>query len=195
MRLLLVVAHPLGDSYTLAIARTARDTLVADGHEVDWLDLYAEGFDPRLTADERRRYFDPSYDPSSVGDLVARLLAADGLVLIFPTWWFDMPAILKGWFDRVFAPGIAFDHQPAGGLTGRLTNIRLLYVLTTTGSPWWIVRLVMGNPLRRLLRRGIGMLCARGLRFRMLSLHDLDRASAAKREAHLERVKRLMARV
>lgn len=195
MKLLLVLAHPLEDSFTAAIARTARDALVSAGHEVDWLDLYAEGFDPRLTADERQRYFDPSYDASAVAALVSRLLAAEGLVLVFPTWWFDVPAILKGWFDRVFAPGVAFDHRGGGGLAGRLTNIRLLFVLTTTGSPWWIVRLVMGNPVRRLLRRGIGMLCGPGLRFRMISLHDLDRASGDKRRAHLERVRRQLARI
>jgi putative NADPH-quinone reductase len=196
MRLLLVLAHPLEQSFSAAVARAARDALAAGGHEVDWLDLYAEGFDPRLTAAERRSYFDDPYDASAVAPLVERLTAADGLVLVFPLWWFDFPAILKGWFDRVFAPGIAFEHGAGpGGIARKLTNIRLLCALTTAGSPWWMVRLVMGDPVRRLLRRGIATMCAKDVRFQMLTLYDLDHAKAAKREAHVEKVKRLMARL
>ena len=194
MKLLLVVAHPLQDSYTFVIATAARDALAARGHEIDWLDLYAEDFDPRLSPAERRSYFG-DYDRSSVANLTDRLAAAEGLILVFPTWWFGFPAILQGWFDRVFAPGLAFDHGPDGGLLPRLTNIRLLTALTTTGSPWWIVRLVMGDPVRRLLKRGIATLCGKRTRFDMLTLHDLDRSSAAKRSAHLERVRKAMARI
>jgi putative NADPH-quinone reductase len=195
MRLLLVLAHPLEDSFTAVIAKTARDALAASGHRVDWLDLYRDGFDPRLTAAERRGYFAAPYDGSAVAPLIERLKAADGLVLVFPQWWFGFPAILKGFFDRVFAPGVAFDHAAAGGITPRLANIRLLYALTTTGSPWWVVRLVMGDPVRRLLRRGFVTLCAKDTRFRMLSLHDIDRASADKCEAHLARVRKLVSRI
>ena len=195
MRLLLILAHPLGDSFTAAVAATARDTLAANGHQVDWLDLYAEGFDPRLTAAERASYYADPYDRSDVAGLVARLTAADGLVLVFPQWWFGFPAILKGYFDRVFAPGVAFAHGAAGGIAPRLGNIRLFYALTTTGSPWWVVRLVMGDPVRRLLKRGLVSMCAKRVSFRMLSLHDMDRIGADKRAAHLDRVRRLMAKI
>ncbi len=195
VRLLLVIAHPLEDSFTAAIAATARDALTANGHEVDWLDLYAEDFDPRLTASERRGYFDLPYDASAVAGHVERLQAAEGMILVFPQWWFGFPAILKGWFDRVFAPGIAFEHPPGGGpITRRLTNIRLLCALTTAGSPAWVVRLVMGNPVRRLLWRGIAILCARNVRFHMLSLHDFDRSTERQRSRHIERVRALIAR-
>ena len=189
MHILLVLAHPLAESFAAAVARTARDALEAGGHTVDVLDLYQENFDPRLTAPERAGYFDVPYDLSGVANLVARLKAAEGLILVFPQWWFDFPAILKGFFDRVLAPGVAFSHDASGGrIQPRLSNIRLLWALTTTGSPWWIVRLYMGNPMRRLLRRGIAPLCAKPLNFRVLSLHDMDRASDAARRHYLERV-------
>ena len=181
MRLLLIVAHPLDTSYTVAIARAARDALTARGHMVDWLDLYAEDFDPRLSPAERRSYFDSPYDASAVASHITRLTEAEGLVLVFPLWWFSLPAILKGWFDRVLAPGIAFEHGAGiGGIARKLTNIRVLYALTTAGSPWWMVRLVMGDPVRRLLKRGIATMCARNVRVKMIGLHDLDHASAAK---------------
>lgn len=196
MRILLVLAHPLEESFAAGVAGTVRRKLEANGHVVDLLDLYREGFDPRLTPSERSRYFEPGYDPSDAEPFVSRLKAAEGLVLVFPQWWFNFPAILKGFFDRVFAPGVAFENDPAGGrIQPRLGNIRLFWAFTTTGSPWWVVHLYMGNPVKRLLKRGIAAFCAKGLDFRMVSLHDMDRASEKKRKAHLARVERLAGRL
>jgi putative NADPH-quinone reductase len=175
------------------VAATAQQVLSAKGHSVDLLDLYREDFDPRLSPAERGGYFDIPYDVSGVSGIVGRLQAADGLVLVFPQWWFNFPAILKGFFDRVLAPGVAFTHDLAGGrIVPKLTNIKLLWALTTTGSPWWLVHLYMGNPVRRLLKRGISNFCAKRLNFRMLSLHDMDRATPEKRAAHLERVRKAL---
>jgi NAD(P)H dehydrogenase (quinone) len=196
MHLLLVLAHPLEDSFAASVTRTAQETLEANGHSVDLLDLYAEGFDPRLSEKERRGYFDNPYDTSDVADIVSRLQAADGLILVFPQWWFNFPAVLKGFFDRVFAPGVAFDHDKAGGrIIPKLTNIRLFWALTTTGSPWWVVRFYMGDPVRRLLKRGIASFCAKTLNFRMTTLHDMDRVSEAQRKAHLARVTKAVAKI
>lgn len=193
MRILLVLAHPLEDSFAAAVAKVARETLAAGGHEVDLLDLYREGFDPSLSEAERRGYFDQPYDASDIDNIVTRLRAAEGLILVFPQWWFNFPAILKGFFDRAFAPGVAFTHDPAGGrIVPQLTNIRLFWALTTTGSPWWIVHFYMGNPVRRLLKRGIAAFCAKRLNFRMLALHDMDRVTDAGRKAHLERVRKAL---
>lgn len=196
MRLLMVLAHPLADSYAASVARTARDALEAKGHSVDLLDLYAEGFDPRLSESERRGYFDIPYDTGGVDNIVSRLQAAEGLILVFPQWWFNFAAVLKAFFDRAFAPGVAFDHDKAGGrIIPKLTNIRLVWALTTTGSPWWIVKLYMGDPVRRLLKRGIAGFCAKKLDFRMMTLHDMDRVSEDRRRAHLKRVTEAVATI
>jgi putative NADPH-quinone reductase len=196
MHILLVLAHPLTESFAAAIARTAREALEEGGHTVDTLDLYREDFDPRLTASERAGYFDIPYDVSGVAKLVARLKAADGLIFVFPQWWFDFPAILKGFFDRVFAPGVAFAHDTSSGrILPRLDNIKLLWVLTTTGSPWWVVQLYMGNPVRRLFKRGIAKLCSKQLNSRILSLHNMDRATDRDRRRYLARVRKGLLRV
>ncbi len=196
MRVLLVLAHPLANSFAASIAAKARTTLEKNGHSVDLLDLYKEGFDPCLSERERRGYFDVPYDTTAVGSIVARLQAADGLILVFPQWWFNFPAILKGFFDRVLAPGVAFDHERSGGrIVPRLTNIKLFWALTTTGSPWWIVKLYMGNPVRRLLKRGIAAFCAKDVQFRMIALHDMDRVTVKQREAHLARIEKAIARI
>lgn len=196
MRILLVLAHPLENSFAASVARTAKESLEAKGHTVDLLDLYRDGFDPRLTVAEHGSYFDERYDSSEVSVWVDRLKAADGLMLVFPQWWFNFPAILKGFFDSVFAPGVAFDHDRAGGrIMPRLGNIKLFWALTSTGSPWWVVHLYMGNPVRRLLKRGIAAFCGKGLDFRMIALHDMDRVTEAKRKRHLERVRALVSRI
>ncbi len=109
MKFLVVLAHPLPESFAASVARSVRETLEASGHPVDFLDLYADDFDPRLTAAERASYFTGSYDHSAVDPYVARLKSADGLILVFPQWWFNLPAILKGFIDRVFVPGVAFE--------------------------------------------------------------------------------------
>ncbi|WP_428426915.1 NAD(P)H-dependent oxidoreductase [Pararhizobium sp.] len=196
MHILLVLAHPLADSFAAGVAATAKAALEKGGHSVDLLDLYREDFDPRLLEAERRGYFNTPYDTAAVDGIVVRLRAADGLILVFPQWWFNFPAILKGFFDRVFAPGVAFDHEQSGGrILPRLTNIKLFWALTTTGSPWWVVKLYMGNPVRRLLKRGIAAFCAKDVKFRIISLHDMDRVSPAQRAAHLTRVEKALKQI
>ncbi|ACP27358.1 NAD(P)H dehydrogenase [Sinorhizobium fredii NGR234] len=136
MRILMVLAHPLEDSFAASVAKAAKHALEGRGHTVDLLDLYRERFDPRLSAAERGSFFAERYDASEVTGWIERLRAAEGLVLVFPQWWFNFPAILKGFFDRVFAPGVAFEHDQAGGrIIPRLSNIKLFWALTTTGSP------------------------------------------------------------
>lgn len=195
MRVLLVVAHPLDDAFAKVAARRICATLEARGMDVDFLDLYGEDFDPRLTAEERRGYFAAPYDFSSVAPYVARLRAAEKLVLVFPQWWFDMPAILKGFFDRVFVPSVAFDHAAGGaGLVPRLTQIKAIWVVTTTGSPWWITRFYMGDPVRRLIKRGVRSFVNPKAQFRMLSLHGMDRMTPARALAFLARLERAFQR-
>jgi putative NADPH-quinone reductase len=196
MRALLVVAHPLDDSFTKAAARQIAATLERRGIEVDLLDLYAERFDPCLTATEWRSYFTTSYDLSAVTRYVERLQRAEKLVLVFPQWWFGVPAILKGFFDRVLAPGAAFVLPASGGMPiPRLDRIDALTVVSSTGSPWWIARLYMGDPVRRQIGRGIKPFISPKARFRMLTLHDMDHMTKARAAAFLNRIDRAFTRI
>src|SRR5437762_4406943 len=109
MRVLYVYCHPLADSFHAAIRNEAMTGLAEAGHSVDLLDLYAEGFDPVLSAQGRRDYHDPLRNWTNNEAHVVRLMAANALIVQFPTWSFGPPAMLKGWFDRMFGPGIALD--------------------------------------------------------------------------------------
>jgi NAD(P)H dehydrogenase (quinone) len=190
MRTLIVVAHPLVESFTHAAATRVKATLERRGMSVDLIDLYADDFDPRLKAAERRAYFEPPHDSSLVANYAGRLRAAQKLIFVFPQWWFGPPAVLKGFFDRVIAPGVAFEHRPGGGLTPLLTHIDALWVVTSTGAPWWVVCLYMGDPVRRLIARGLKPWICPKARFRMLSLHDMDHFTPARGEAFLGRLER-----
>lgn len=166
MDILLVTAHPLHDSLTSHLARHLRDRLVNDGHAVRFTDLYAQGFDPVMPPDERA-----DYGKAPVTDS-AGLQQAEAIVLVFPTWWAGPPAILKGWFDRNFLPGVAFDQTDSGGMAPRLTRLREILVVTSLGSAWWVDWLVLWRATRRILRWNIFRPCAPKARFRMESLYN-----------------------
>jgi NAD(P)H dehydrogenase (quinone) len=191
MRFLVVYAHPLDDSFHSALHRQVVRALNDAGHEVDDCDLYAEGFQPVLSAEERRAYHDAGANGGFAPREIERLRRCQGLVLVFPTWWFGMPAILKGWFDRVWLPGVAF--ALAGGQTRPLLHqIERFAVVTTYGSPWWVIRLMLGDPNRRVLMRGIRILMSRGVRTRWFAKYDMDDADPASCSRFLHKVGRGM---
>ena len=190
MRVFVVLAHPLKESFAASVSRTVVAALEANGHAVDLLDLYEEDFDPRLTASERASDMAGTYDLSAVAPYTERLKAADALILVFPQWWFNLPAILKGFIDRVFVTGIAFDFSADGiKLEPKLEKLRHLWAFSSTGSPWWVVKFYMGDPVRRILKRGVGAFCAKRVDFRMTCLHDMDNTTSAKRARYLEKVR------
>ena len=107
-RALVLFAHPCPESFSASLHKTVIETLTKRGWEVDDCDLNAEGFSPVLTKAERRGYHEVGPNLEPVKDYVERVRRAEALVLVFPVWNFGYPAILKGFFDRVFLPGVSF---------------------------------------------------------------------------------------
>ncbi|WP_063780866.1 NAD(P)H oxidoreductase [Nonomuraea sp. SBT364] len=123
-RALLVVSHPRRTSLTARAAARARARLRRDGYEVDVLDLYAEGFDPRMPAEDEPDWNDPGKPYSADAEThMRRVQAADVIVVVFPVWWFGLPAMLKGWIDRVWNHGFAYGTRPH-----RLTGKRMTWI-------------------------------------------------------------------
>jgi NAD(P)H dehydrogenase (quinone) len=196
MRLLFVHAHPVPESLNGALCRAAVETARERGHEVRLIDLHAEGFDPVMSAEERRAYPEAGPPPDDVAAHVEALLWAEGLILVYPTWWYAQPAILKGWFDRVWRPGIAFSiPTPDAPLRGALTNIRLIGVITTLGSPWWFWTFLIGAPGRRIILRGLRYCTAPRTRTFWLALHEIDTAEAPALARFIARVRARIARI
>jgi len=193
MLIQVVHCHPLTDSFNHALFRVIVDQL-QQRHQVIATDLYRERFSPVMTEAERRSYYQPSYAGDEVAPLIQQLRQADGIIFCFPHWWFSMPAMLKGYFDRVWAPGTAFTHDLDGGrIKPLLTNIKLFGVVTTYGSPWWITRIVMQDPGRKVLFRALKPMCGPGVRSFYLAHYDMDRSTPASRQAFAERVRRTIA--
>ena len=190
MRTLVLYAHPDPDSYCAALHDAVVSTLQARGDDVDDCDLHAEGFSPVMTTEERRLYHDLDRNTDPVQDYVDRLRRAEALVLVFPVWNFGYPAILKGYFDRVFLPGVSFTMQD-GKVSGNLHNIRAVAAVTTYGG-YRLRAFLAGDPPRKNVTRSLRYTVRPGARLRYLALYDMNRASDARRAAFLDRIRREM---
>ena len=194
MKCLVVTTHPLSNSLCRHLTDGVVNQLVRMHHEVTVEDLYAKQFDPVLTIEERKSYYKESYDSSQVTEEIKRLQEAEALVLLFPIWWFGFPAILKGWFDRVWAPGIAYDHaDDFGPIKPRLNNLKKVLVVTTLGAPWWIDRFVMRQPVKRVIKIALLKACAAKSRLQYLSLYNSEKLNAKSIEQFKRRIETSLA--
>jgi len=191
MRVLYLYAHPLPESFHFAIREAAREGLAAAGHQVDLCDLYAEGFDPVLSATERRGYHAIPTNRAPVEEYIRRVEQAEALVLSFPTWSFGLPAILKGFFDRVFIPGVSFTLNE-GVARPNLTQIRRIAGISTYGRPRWNAVLV-ADPPRMAVTRYLRALTGWRASVQYHALYDMNRATERRCGAFLHKVRREMA--
>jgi putative NADPH-quinone reductase len=190
VRVLVIYCHPVAESFAAATHATVLEALAASGHEVTDVDLYAEAFDPVMSRQERLDYQNTARNIRPVRKYDDQLAAADAIVLIYPAWWYGMPAMLKGYFDRVWLPGVAFDVTPDGRvLTERLQRIRRIIVVTTYGASWWMVRIALGDPARKVIARAVRALCGRGCRVDWYVHYNMDRATQRQLRRFLDRVR------
>ena len=195
MRVYVVYCHPDPESFTAVVRARAIEALEAAGHRVRESDLYADGFEPAMTRQERLDHLAPKIDDPLVAEYCANLRWCSALVFIYPTWWSGQPAMLTGWLDRVLVRGVAWD-MPAGAtrITGRLTNIRRLVAITTHGSSR-LVNLAEGETGRRVIGRAVRVLCHRFARTTWVAMYNIDRSTEAERHAFLDRVAHRMHRL
>ncbi|WP_298924226.1 NAD(P)H-dependent oxidoreductase [uncultured Ramlibacter sp.] len=152
MHVLVVYCHPVETSFAAALHQEVVANLQAAGHTVDDLDLYAEGFNPVLSREERLGYHDVPANQLPLAPYVQRLRKAEAIVFCFPTWCFGLPAMLKGYFDRLFMPGVAFDISDPANVKPMLTHIKRISAVVTYGRPRWVAW-YMGDPPRKIITR------------------------------------------
>ena len=189
MRVLVVLAHPVPESFAHALHGRVASALTGAGHEVRELDLHRIGFDPVLSTDDRRHYHTRDLNAARVADQLAHLQWAEGLIFVYPTWWYGLPAMLKGWLDRVWATDVAF-KLPAGKgrIKSLMTHVTKVGVITTCGAPtWWSV--VVGQPGRKTILRGMRALCATRCRTFFLAHYLMDASTPRSRAAFLAKVR------
>ena len=187
MRILVLFAHPVETSFGAAIHAKLVATLRARGHEIDDCDLNAEGFDPVMTRQDRIDYHDVGGNRARVGPYVDRLLAAEALVFSFPVWNMGFPAILKGFVDKVFLPGVSFRLEPNGDYRPTLNNIKRLGVACTYGGAR-LHTFLMGDPMRKFLTRSMRLICAPGARCDYVAHYDMNHSTPERRAAFLKEV-------
>ena len=179
MRVLAIIDHPWADSFNHAILGTAVSALEAAGHDVDTIDLHRDRFDPVMRVEELAVYTAGRHLDPLVGDYQARIERAEQLFIIFPVWWETMPALLKGFFDKVFLPGWAFAEADASPL---LTHIRGATVITTMGAPK-----AVHTSVESALCRGTLRMCGVG-RTRWINFLDVGNSSPGQRAGWLAEV-------
>ena len=194
MRALVVYCHPNPASLCAASLERVLAGLAACGHEVRLCDLYADGFRPEMSAEERRTHTEPGIAPE-LQRYADDLRWAEALVFVYPTWWSGQPAMLKGWIDRVWVAGVAWDlPEGANRLRPGLRNVRRIVAVTSHGSSK-LVNALEGESGKRTLFRSIRAMCSRRTRTTWCAIYGLDTADAAKRQRFLARVESTMTKL
>lgn len=190
MKTLVIYCHPVPSSFNHAIFEVAVTALQQSQQEVRTIDLYEEGFDPVLKREEREAYTDNTQLVlERVKTHIEALKWAEHLVFIFPTWFYGPPAMLKGWLERVWLPGISFQPAKGKGKTPAscMRSVHRLTVITTGGSPWWLTA-IMGDPCKRLFTRCLRSLFALTCKVVWMRLNDMNHVTLDAREQFLQKV-------
>lgn len=189
MNILLVLAHPDPRSFNRAIADVAGETLAGLGHDVRFHDLCAEGFDPHLSHHEFPLC--AALD-QRIETHCRELREADGIVIVHPNWWGMPPAVMTGWIDRVFRPGIAYrflETDSGEGVPQGLLQAKGAVVFNTSNTPEDRENTVFGDPLERIWRDCIFALC--GVRhYHRRMFRVVVTSTKAQRKEWLEEVRR-----
>lgn len=191
MRVLVIFSHPVETSFQASMHQTVVQELRAAGHEVDDCDLYAEGFNPVMSREERIGYHEVPSNQIPVKRYIERLQWAEAVVFCFPTWCFGLPAMLKGFFDRVLMPGVAFDISDPANVKPSLTHIKHISAVVTYGRPRWTA-LLMGDPPRKSITRYFRLLTGGRARTQYMAHYHMNMATPETLSRFRQKVVRAM---
>jgi len=150
-RILVILGHPVADSFCGALAQAYIDGARVAGHEIRFMALGNLVFDPVLRHGySKRQELEPD-----LADAQASITWAQHIVFVYPIWWGAMPALLKGFIDRVFLPGFAFKYRENSPLWDRLLSGRSAQILVTMDTPPWYFRWVYRMPGHNQMKRTI----------------------------------------
>lgn len=156
MRTAIVFNHPNEGSYCNAILNAVTTGLQKANHEIDLMHLDNDGFNPAMSKADLKAFVKHKPIDAQVTDYNNRLKKADHLIFIFPIWWDLMPAMTKGFIDRVLSPGVVYDHHPRGfGLVPLLKKLKSVTIITTMNKPKIMYSLLIGNLIRKAMLRSV----------------------------------------
>ena len=179
------------DAYTIAVS-AARSA----GHDVVTIDLAAERFAPVMSGEEHAAYL--GEDPLVADETrrsAAAVVSAQALVFVYPTTFTTIPVVLKGWFERVFVPGVGFVLDPRTHKVRRnLTGVRRIVGIATYEGSRADVRRARDNG-RRTIERGLRLNTGFRTRTSWIALHEAGRAGPGEIEAFHSRIERRLERL
>lgn len=203
MNVAIIFDHPYGASasdniphrrsYSAALLAAVIRGLHAKGHNIDLIDLHADGFNPVTSAADLAAWRQKQTNDPLAADYQRRLIAADHLIFIFPIWWESMPALTKGFIDKVFVKGVLFEEPKKGRpFVSLLPQLKGVSLLTVMSTPNLVYKWIFGNPITKILFRGT----FRKIGIRNLKWHNftgMEDHSLAQRQRYLVKTERLFA--
>ncbi len=159
MHLLVIMAHPADPSLTRSVASAIVDAGAALGHTVDFVDLVAEGFDPVFGPADHAAFTAAGPTPPDVRREQQRIDGADHLILVHPVYWWSMPAVLKGWIDRVFVSGWAFEEDAGGNIVKKLGRLNVHLIALAGASAATYAKHGYRDAMRAQINHGIFDFC------------------------------------
>ena len=182
----IIYAHPYEQSFNHAILQRVRELLESKGEAYKLIDLYADGFNPAYTKEELALFNQGKALDPLVLHYQEILKKTDRLIFIFPIWWADMPAIVKGFEDKVFLKTLAYNPTPTG-IKGCLTQIREAVIITTSTAPTWYLKFFCGHVIGKTMightLKGIGVGSGRWINF-----GGMDKSTAQARQSFLDKL-------
>lgn len=156
MKVVIVFNHPYEGSYGNAILGSVTKGLQKANHEIDLMHLDNDGFNPVMSKQDLKAFVEHKAVDPQVIDYQKRLENADHLIFIFPIWWDLMPAMTKGFVDRVLSPGVVYEHHPRGyGLIPLLKKLKGVTIITTMNKPKIMYSLLIGNLIKKAMLRSV----------------------------------------
>ncbi len=161
MHALIVIAHPINTSLSHQVAtQIAKGIALSDpGHRVEIADLVAEGFDPRFNVADVATFHKEAAPPADVAAEQARIDRTDALVLVYPIYWWSMPGLLKGWIDRVFSNGWAYDEGADGKPEKKLHRLQVHLVAIGAADRQTYTRYGFAEAMKAQIEHGIFDYC------------------------------------
>ena len=154
-RILIINGHPDSESYNYALAKAYQEGAIEAGAKPEVLNLAELQFDPNLRFGYRKRSpWEPDLEAA-----MEKIQQADHLVWVFPLWWYGLPAMMKGFIDRTFLPGITFQPIPGKPLPKKLMKGKTARIIVTADTPGWYHRLFMHRPVIHQFKQGTLEFC------------------------------------
>jgi putative NADPH-quinone reductase len=156
MKVVIVFNHPYDGSFCNAILQSVTNGLTKSNHQVDLIHLDKDNFNPVMTAADLKGFRDKKPVDPKVIQYSNTIKKADHLVFIFPIWWELMPALTKGFIDKVVFPGVAYDYTNTSNTRMKplWNNLKSTTIITTMNTPNWLYRLLFGNAIKKALLLG-----------------------------------------